>query len=178
MRKKRFCPYCAGRLEAKFCEGAVRRYCRRCSEPIYENPVPAVCALVTDERWRVLLVRRAVEPKRGFWCLPGGFMELGETPEAAVLRELREETGIDGDVMALMGLRSTPNRIYHTVLVVGFAVRHLAGRPVAGDDAQDIGWFEASGLPDIAFDSHRQFIKAFFQERDRWVDHPGKEARY
>jgi ADP-ribose pyrophosphatase YjhB (NUDIX family) len=73
----------------------------------------------------VLLVQRKVAPRRGEWCLPGGFMELEETPEAAVLRELLEETGLTGQVTGLIGLKAAPNRIYHTVLVAGYRVAPL-----------------------------------------------------
>ena len=93
MRKKTNCPFCADHLVEKFCEGAMRPYCEQCNEPIYENPVPATCLVVVEKSGDLLLVKRRVEPKKGFWCLPGGFMELGESPEQGALRELREETG-------------------------------------------------------------------------------------
>ena len=105
---KRHCPYCGRRLSNRFWEGALRRFCRHCDLPIYENPIPAVCAVVPDDLGRLLLVRRGVEPKIGAWCLPGGFMELGETPETAALRELREEAGLDGRIAHLLGLYATP----------------------------------------------------------------------
>jgi ADP-ribose pyrophosphatase YjhB (NUDIX family) len=162
MRSKEFCPYCSNRLEKKVWNGAVRQFCSRCAEPIYDNPVPAVCAVVADAEDRVMLVRRAVAPKPGLWCLPGGFMELGETPEETTLRELREETGITGEVVSLMGIRATPSRLYHTVLLTGFEVRPSGGAPIPGDDASEIEWFTEASLPDIAFDSHRWFIHRFF----------------
>ncbi len=89
-------------------------------------------------------------------------MELGETPEEAVLRELREETGVAGEVTSILGVRSAPNRIYHTVLLAGYKVRYVSGTPNAGDDAMAVGWFGTSDMPPIAFLSHRQFIEDFF----------------
>ena len=86
MRKKTFCHYCGTRLTEKICEGSLRLFCEHCDEPIYENPIPATCLVVVDNSDRVLLVKRSVEPKKGFWCLPGGFMELGESPEKAIER--------------------------------------------------------------------------------------------
>ena len=140
-----------------------RRYCHRCRLPLYDNPVPAVCAVVRSADRRVLLVQRKIPPRQGEWCLPGGFMELGETPEAAVLRELAEETGIEGKVDQLLGLQATPNRIYHTVLVAGYRVTPLNGRLKAGDDALEVRWFGSQALPPIAFDSHRLFIQTVGQ---------------
>ena len=72
-------------------KGRPRLFCESCRTTIYENPVPATCLVTIDARERLLLVKRSVDPKKGWWCLPGGFMELRETPEEAGLRELAEE---------------------------------------------------------------------------------------
>ena len=123
--------------------------------------MPAVCTVVPDAEGRILLVRRGVDPKKGEWCLPGGFMELGENPEAAALRELREEAGLNGRVEYLLGLRSTPSRLYHTILLAAYLVTAEGGPPQAGDDATAVGWFRYDALPQIAFDSHRIFIQTY-----------------
>ena len=158
---KRFCPFCGQPLHDRLWEGTVRRFCRRCNQPVYENPVPAVCVVVPDAAGRILLVRRGIAPKIGDWCLPGGFMELGEKPEAAALRELKEEAGLTGRIECLLGLRSTPSRLYHTILLAAFLVQPEAGVPVAGDDATAARWYQPAKLPTIAFDSHRAFIRMF-----------------
>jgi ADP-ribose pyrophosphatase YjhB (NUDIX family) len=157
---KRYCPYCGLEVQRRAWEGMCRRYCRRCRRPIYDNPVPAVCAVLQDARSRVLLVQRSIPPRKGEWCLPGGFMELGETPEAAVLRELQEETGLVGGPPRLIGLRATPNRIYDTVLVAGYRVVSWEGVLRSGDDAMAADWFAAAALPPIAFGSHRAFVRS------------------
>ena len=117
----------------------MRPFCEGCREPVYENPVPVTCVVVTDPGNRLLLVRRSVAPKIGLWCLPGGFMELGETPEEAALRELAEETGLSGTIDRLLGVLTTPSDQYHTVLMVGYRVGAYTGRVVAGDDASGGG---------------------------------------
>jgi 8-oxo-dGTP diphosphatase len=162
LREKRYCPYCGTGLVEKFCEGALRRYCNRCDEPVYENPIPATCMVVVDAKDRVLLVKRSVEPKKGFWCLPGGFMELGETPEKAALRELREETGLSGKIDMLLGVSANPSALYHTVLMVGFLVKRYSGKMIAGDDANDVAYFLYNELPEIAFESHASFIRMYY----------------
>lgn len=156
---KTFCPFCGRKTDKLEWEGMLRRYCHHCRLPLYENPVPAVCAVVCDGPDRILLVQRKVPPHRGAWCLPGGFMELGETPEAAVLRELVEETGLQGEVDGLLGLQATPNRIYNTVLVAGYRVNPLSDALEAGDDAMAVRWFSVADLPPVAFGSHRTFIR-------------------
>jgi ADP-ribose pyrophosphatase YjhB (NUDIX family) len=116
-----------------------------------------------------LLVQRKVAPRRGEWCLPGGFMELGETPETATLRELMEETGLTGKVEGLIGLQAAPNRIYHTVLVAGYRVTPLNAAIHAGDDAMAVHWFHCQKLPPIAFGSHRAFIQCVMDNRSASV---------
>ena len=162
MRMKQFCPYCGHRLMDKVIEGRTRRFCESCSTPIYENPVPATCTVIADPDNRILLVKRAVDPKKGFWCLPGGFMELRETPEEAGLRELKEETGLSGKIDMLLGLSTHTGKQYDTILMSGFLVRSYTGRPVAGDDAVAIRWFSKKDLPEIAFTSHMNFINIYY----------------
>ena len=156
---KRFCLFCGGALARREWEGRPRLVCRACGRPLYENPVPATCLVVVDGERRVLLVRRRVAPRVGDWCLPGGFMELGESPEGAALRELEEETGLTGAVDGLLGVTATPNDLYDTVLMIGYRVTEFRGTPRPDDDADAIGWFASGRLPAIAFDSHRHFIR-------------------
>lgn len=162
MHYKKFCHFCGSRLIDKRIEGTVRRYCNKCLEPVYENPIPATCVVLADRSNKIWLVKRSVEPKAGFWCLPGGFMELGETPEQAALRELKEETNFSGKIELLLGISANPNPTYRTVLMVGYLVRAFSGDPIAGDDASDIRCFGPDDLPEIAFESHKQFIRIFY----------------
>lgn len=157
-RPKTFCPFCGHHLIRKWCEGADRLYCERCSGPIYENPTPATCTVVVKNS-QVLLVKRNVAPKVGFWCLPGGFMELGERPEQAALRELKEETGLSGNIDRLLGVTSNPSPAYDTVLMLGYLVRQFSGNLEPGDDASAATYYPIHQLPEIAFDSHRHFIR-------------------
>ncbi|MFH2066692.1 MAG: NUDIX hydrolase [Pseudomonadota bacterium] len=161
MRLKRFCHYCGNRLVDQHIEGKVRRYCKACKKPIYENPVPATCVVVADSQNKIWLVKRSVEPKIGYWCLPGGFMELDETPEEAALRELKEETNIDGKLEILLGISMNPSAGYGSVLMAGYLVLDYSGEPLAGDDAADIACFHPDELPEIAFQSHERFIRIF-----------------
>ncbi len=176
MQKKRFCHFCGRPLTEKQVDGRQRLFCDRCGMPIYENPVPATCLVTVGGKNRLLLVKRSVEPKKGSWCLPGGFMELGETPETAALRELREETGLDGEIDRLLGVAATNNAQYDTVLMVGFLVTAFSGTLTAGDDAEAVGWFTAGDLPEIAFASHRRFISQYCLEQKGGLRKPDAAA--
>lgn len=123
--------------------------------PHYENP-----ALTTDAVWihrgRVLLVRRARPPFQGMWALPGGFVELMETVEETVVRELREETGLVGRPGPLVGVYSGPDRDPRKpTTTVAFLMRGRPGRPSGGDDAAHAEWVPLSSARPLAFDHER-----------------------
>ncbi len=145
----------------KPCEGRVRLFCNQCNAPVYENPVPATCVIVPDKTNRILLVKRTVEPKIGYWCLPGGFMELGEQPGQSALRELQEETGLSAKIDRLLGVTSSYSDQYDTVLMIGYLIKEQAGILQAGDDASDAAYFAIENLPDIAFESHKKFLSDY-----------------
>lgn len=161
MRQKKFCHFCGFKLEKKFIEGRTRLFCSSCNEPIYENPVPASCTVVVNKDKEILLVKRSVPPKIGMWCLPGGFMEIGEAPEDTAIRELQEETGLRGKVSDILGVVAHPSDLYGSVSITGFAVESFTGQPFPGDDAQDCKFFSYDEMPEIAFDAHLAFIRTY-----------------
>jgi 8-oxo-dGTP diphosphatase len=112
--------------------------------------VPCVGAVVQDDAGRLLLIRRGHEPSRGLWSLPGGRVEPGESLEAAVVREVREETGLDVRVGAAVGsVRIPAGAVVYDV--TDFACTPLdAAEPVAGDDADAVAWVDAAGLDGLA----------------------------
>ena len=116
--------------------------------------------VVFDREGRLLLIRRGNPPFKGKFALPGGFVDVGETVEAAALRELREETGVVGSIVRLVGVYSDPKRDpRHHTISVAFLVRIDSGStPVAGDDAAEAA-FRADwrDLP-LAFD-HRRIVQ-------------------
>lgn len=164
---KVFCHRCGSRLIDKFiaAENRNRLFCTACSSPVYENPVPATAAVVINKQGEVLLVKRKVDPKKGEWCLPGGFLELEETPEQGCLRELKEETGLDADIHQWMGNIIGSNFHYHTVLVIGFTVKNIRGRLSAGDDCLEARFFNPGQMPPVAFRSHRLILGEALAQR-------------
>lgn len=155
---KGYCPYCGSPTERCFAEGMERALCRACDRILYENPVPATCVVIHDNG-RILLVKRKFPPKANEWCLPGGFMEIGEQPAAGALRELREETGLEGRLTQFLGAIATPGKIYSGLLILGYAAEIASGELRPGDDASAAIWFTPAELPEIAFDSHAEFIR-------------------
>lgn len=152
-----FCTVCGNDLMAKIIEGRTRAYCPACGWIAYENPLPCAAAFVKNEHEKILLVKRGVEPGKGKWALPSGFIELDETPEEACLRELKEETGLDGRIVRLLGVYSQASAVYKYVLIIGYEVE-TAGVLSAGSDSLDARFFPPRDLPVIAFPSHREMI--------------------
>jgi len=115
-----------------------------------QRPIVGVGAIIVDGS-RVLLIRRGREPLKGQWSLPGGAVEVGETLDAAVIREVREETGLDvevGPVIEVLDrvrLEADGRARFHYVLV-DFVCRPIAGELHAGSDADDTMWAEEHDL--------------------------------
>lgn len=114
-------------------------------------------ALTVDAVWSsggaVLLVRRGRPPFRGAWALPGGFVELGETTEEAVVRELREETGLTARPVRVIGVYSRPGRDPrgHTVSIA-YGMHGVRRTPTGGDDAAEASWVPLAEAVGLAFD--------------------------
>jgi 8-oxo-dGTP diphosphatase len=162
MRKQRlFCPYCSYNIEQRDIDDRHRDYCPRCETVFYDNPLPVVSAVVVNSQKEVLLVLRANAPKAGMWALPSGFVELGETIEDAALRELKEETGITGEVLRLLDTRSHFSEFYGDLIWISFEIKWLSGKINAGDDARDAGFFPIFDLPELAFSTNKDAVNRY-----------------
>ncbi len=153
----RYCPSCRAPLETQIINDLPRRVCPECGFTYWNNPLPVASAAVIDARGYILLARRAVEPRKGYWNLPGGFFEWGESAEAATRREVREETGLEIEITGYLtsygaGHSQDP---WRSVSYIFYYARPIGGVLSAGDDADDVRFFPPDGLPAaIAFASN------------------------
>lgn len=107
--KFKFCPKCAGKLNKKVdC-----LECAGCGFRIFDNPVASVCVIIRNEKKEILITRRRYNPKKGFWDLPGGFLNIGESGEEAGAREIKEELGLLIKKENLRYLFSIPDTYYY-----------------------------------------------------------------
>ena len=115
-----FCPHCARPLIDREAAGRVRRVCEdpSCGFVFYNNPLPVVAALLEHEG-NIILVRNKEWPA-GWFGLVTGFLERGETPEEGVLREVKEEVGLDGEVVGLIGVYEFTQR---NEIIIAYHVR-------------------------------------------------------
>lgn len=125
----------------------------------FRNPALAVDAIALRERSdvvEVLLIRRGHPPYQGRMAFPGGFVDVGEDPETAVLRELFEETGVEGTDPNLFAVRGDPRRDprKHIVSIFYLVSVNPDSVPEAGDDASEAKWIDISALKaeDVAGD--------------------------
>ena len=161
LRQFRYCPQCGARL------GSVAvppLRCGSCGWTFYPHPELAVNVVVLWEG-KVVLIRRGIEPFKGSWALPGGFVTYGEEPTAAAVREVREETGLDIVVEALVAatlVRDDPRAL---LLVPAYLGRVTGGTLRAGDDAAEARAFPVGELPLIQSACDRRQLDAALERR-------------
>jgi 8-oxo-dGTP diphosphatase len=136
--------------------------------------VDVIIELLDVPARRIVLIERA-NPPHG-WALPGGFVDAGETLEQAARREMREETGLDVHLTALLGCYSNPARDPrgHTIGIV--FIGEASGQPVGGDDAALARAFDPLSPPPLAFD-HADILRDYVAVRAR-REHGGAEVRH
>ncbi len=171
MRKQRiYCPYCGEPVVQRHMEGKIRDFCMECSNVFYENPLPVACSIVVNEDREVLLVKRGKDPYKGMWCLPIGFAEADEEVKDAALRELKEEAGVEGEIVRLVDVDTVDNYYYGSLAIVTYEVRHAGGTPTPGDDAEETRFFPVLELPPLAWSSNEKALKIYTDfYRDTWA---------
>jgi len=143
--------------------------CHSCGFVAYPNPAPTACAVCVDEG-RLLLVRRAGDPFRGSWDLPGGFIGEEEHPLDCVVRELREETGLEVEPQEFLGVwidRYSEDESGPGTLNLYWRARVVGGEAAAADDVSELRWFPLDELPapeELAFRNLADVVGLFRQE--------------
>jgi 8-oxo-dGTP diphosphatase len=117
-----------------------------------DRPFVGVGAVIVDGTGRVLLVKRRFEPLAGQWSLPGGAVDVGETLEACVIREMREETGLDVEVGPVIEvfdriMHDPEGRVHYHYVLVDYVCRPTGGTLAAASDVADVAWVETGALP-------------------------------
>jgi ADP-ribose pyrophosphatase YjhB (NUDIX family) len=156
----RFCAYCGGPLIEAVRDERPRRVCSRCDRVAYRHPaVGAIAAVLRGGE--VLLIKRSIEPFRGHWTLPAGYLEAGEEPWEAARRETREETGLEIERVALLDVLLNRDDHRSTGVVIAYLARAVGGALVAGDDAEDARFFSMGSLPaELGFANNRLLLDA------------------
>jgi mutator protein MutT len=159
----RFCPQCGGRLQQKIIQPKEppRLVCRDCGFIFYLDPKLAAIAIIPWENGLVL-ARRAIEPGYGLWVAPGGFVDVGETVEDAVVREVHEEVFLQVQIKRLLNIYSYPGR---TTVIVAYVADVISGQPGGGDETLEARVFRPDEIPwqEIAFSSTRDALRDYLK---------------
>lgn len=158
----KFCPRCGGNLTRK----NSYLHCPDCGNDLYQNPKPCNCVIMRNQAGEILLVERAVDPKKGHWDLPGGFVDENEDFEESARREIKEELGIDIAKLDYVGSFTEPYDFqglqYDTATICYEAELPKDAKIKAADDVASYKFFKPGELPfdKFAFPS----MKAMFDK--------------
>jgi len=161
----RFCNNCGHEVVLAIPPGdnLPRFVCESCGTIHYQNP-RVVVGCLAEWQGRILLCRRAIEPRKGFWTLPAGFMENGETTEQAALRETAEEAMAEAEGLEPLALVNVP---HVSQVHLMFRGRLRDGRHAPGAESLETALLDEQDIPwsDIAFPSVRFALKRFLEDR-------------
>jgi ADP-ribose pyrophosphatase YjhB (NUDIX family) len=149
-----YCQRCGRPLVERYVahEARTRLQCDACGFVHYMNPRVVTSAIV-EHRGRVLLQQRAIEPGLGKWTFPGGFLEIGETPQAGAVRETREETGLDIELGSLLGVYA---RVHVGIVLIVYTANSTSDAAVVADsESMAVQWFAPDEIPwpELAFET-------------------------
>jgi 8-oxo-dGTP diphosphatase len=153
-----FCPRCGTPVVWAFRFGQDRPVCPACDWVYFPDPKVAVAVLIEKDK-KVLLARRTNEPQRGMWSLPAGFVDAGEDPEQAAVRECLEEAGLQVKISGLMSVMAGREHSRGADILIVYKAEIIGGTLKAGDDADRVGFFEPQDFPPLAFETTRLILQ-------------------
>jgi len=164
-----YCPRCGHALEDREAFGRMRRFCPACELIVFRDHKVAAGVLV-ERDGEVLLVRRALGQRQGFWSFPAGFVEFGEDPAEAAVRECREETGLEVEITGLLDVIG-PEPGGAASIVIVYRARPVGGKLRADDDVDRVAFFplgeDENGLPPLAFRATRVALAQWRDSQSR-----------
>ncbi len=173
----KFCPKCAASFEIRELEGLERLICSDCGFVFYQSPKPTASAALVDGD-KILLVKRAIQPQKGFWDFPGGFLEEDEHPEQALKREIREELGLGIEIIELLGIYMDQygyGKQGGRTLNIYYLAKIAKGEPKPASDIDQWGWFGADDIPsNMAFANNNEALQAWSRKlREKGLEGAG-----
>lgn len=157
----RFCPHCGAPIGMRFVGGEDRPFCATCRATFYQDPKLAVAVLVDDDG-RLVLQQRKIDPGKGKWTFPSGYVERYERLEDAAVREVREETGLDVRLTDLLGLFSHTG---NPVVLAVYTADAVGGTMTVSEESLQVAYFSPSALPDLAFEHDSDIVASWLDRR-------------
>jgi ADP-ribose pyrophosphatase YjhB (NUDIX family) len=162
-RDVNFCLRCGSALEKRLKVGEVRPVCPDCGWTYFPDPKVAV-AVVVEQEGKILFVQRMMEPRRGYWTLPAGFVDAGEDPIQAAVREVKEETNLEVDHLELLGILPVKEHAAGADLLLVYRGEITGGKLRAGDDASRAEFFPLEDHPAFAFQSTKRIFQELLEQ--------------
>jgi 8-oxo-dGTP diphosphatase len=163
----KFCPQCGGRLAKRLVKPLEpqRLVCTACGFIFYLDPKLSVIAIIPMHNG-VVMVRRAINPGYGLWVVPGGFVDLGEVVEEAVVRETQEETHLTVRPLRLLNIYSYPD---HRTVIAAYVTEYVSGELAAGDETLEARVFGLKEIPwpKIAISSTKEALREYISRYER-----------
>ena len=159
-----YCPRCGHALDDREAFGRVRRACPACDLIVFREHKIAAGVLVERES-KVLLVRRRLNPRKGMWTFPAGFVDFDEDPADAAVRECREETGLEVEITGLLDVIAGREHERGADIVIVYRARLVGGEPKADDDVDRVAFFAPDELPPLAFHATRVALDKWLESR-------------
>lgn len=160
-----YCSQCGAEVEERIPEGdnRERHVCPACNTIHYSNP-NVVVGCIPEYEGRILLCKRAIQPRAGYWTLPAGFLEHGETTTQAGARETLEEANASVEIGALFSMIGVP---YIGQIHLFYRARLLSPDFSAGDESTEVALYEESNIPwdDLAFPTVAHTLRWYFEDR-------------
>jgi len=157
----KFCPQCGGQLEKRLIKPGEpqRLVCTACGFIFYLDPKLSVIAVIPMDEG-VVMVRRSIDPGYGLWVVPGGFVDLGEVVEDALVRETQEETLLTVRPIRLLNIYSYPD---HRTVIAAYVTEYVSGELAAGDETLEARVFGLKEIPwpQIAFSSTQEALREY-----------------
>ena len=151
----KFCPQCGNQLVTRYLHGHDRPACPTCSFVHYAGPKVAVGVVIARDG-QILLNRRAIDPGKGLWSFPSGYVDLGESTASSAVRDVKEETGYEVALCGLVGVYSTESR---PVIFIVYAGELIGGELIPSDEVEEVRLFATDDLPTFAFEHDSQIVR-------------------
>ena len=160
-----YCPVCGGNLSSRSLkpEEPDRLVCAKCDFVFYLDPKVVACSIVEMDG-RIVLLKRNIDPQKGKWVLPGGYVDRGEEVKAAAIREMEEECGLKIRIKDLLGLYSYPGALS---VVVVYVAEPSGGTLIVGDETAEAEVYTPERIPwtELAFQSTIDALKDYLKKR-------------
>lgn len=162
----KFCPKCKTPLKRKPIDNKKLLACPDCHFVFWNNPKPVV-SVILYHQGKILMLQRAKEPLKNYWCLPGGIIDYEESPKEAILREIMEEAGVNTKIKSLVGVYRIDNDPRGVTIDIVYEA-NISGQVSLSEEHCQYAFYDPQALPKKIAYKHRQAINDWLKTRRKY----------